>query len=103
MLIGDFNEKETESNTARFMETYNLTNLVKEPTCYKNPLNPSCIDLILTNKSRNFKNTSTFDSGLSDFHKMVVTSFKFNYNPGKPKVMYYRSYKNFDKINLTVT
>jgi hypothetical protein len=28
---------------------------------------------------------------------MVVTSFKFNYNPGKPKVMYYRSYKNFDK------
>ena len=98
LLIGDFNnEKETETNTARFMETYNLKNLVKEPTCYKNPLNPSCIDLILTNKSRNFKNTSTFDFGLSDFHKMVVTSFKFNYNPGKPKVMYYRSYKNFNK------
>ena len=97
LLIGDFNEKESDSNTLKFMENYNLKNLVKEPTCYKNPLNPSCIDLILTNKSRNFKNTSTFDFGLSDFHKLVVTSFKSQFKAGKPKVMYYRSYKNFIK------
>ena len=58
LLLGDFNEKESDTNTTNFMENYNLKNLVKEPTCYKNPLNPSCIDLILTNKSRNFKNTS---------------------------------------------
>jgi len=81
----------------QFLENYNLKNLVKEPTCYKNPQNPSCIDLILTNKSNNFKNTTTFDLGLSDFHKMVITSFRFQYKPGAPKVTYYRSYKNFSK------
>ena len=73
---------------------------MKEPTCYKNPLNPSCIDLILTNKSRNFKNTTTIDAGFSDFHKMVLTSFKFQYKPGNPTVISYRSYQNFDKDNF---
>ena len=71
--------------------------MVKEPTCYKNPQNPSCIDWILTNKSRYFKNTTTIDFGLSDFHKMILTSFRFQYKPGAPKITYYRSYKNFDK------
>ena len=97
LLLGDFNEKESDTNTTNFMENYNLKNLVKEPTCYKNPLNPSCIDLVLTNKSRNFKNTTTIDFGLSDFHKMVLTSFKFQYKPGNPKVVYYRQYSHFDK------
>ena len=59
LLIGDFNHIETEINTKNFMESHGLKNLVKEPTCYKNPQNPSCIDLIMTNKSNNFKNTTT--------------------------------------------
>jgi len=29
---------------------------------------------------------------------MVLTSFRFQYNPGKPKEIFYRQYKNFDKI-----
>ena len=97
VLVGDFNEKESESNTKSFLEEHNLKNLVKEPTCYKNPQNPSCIDWILTNKSRYFKNTTTIDFGLSDFHKMILTSFRFQYKPGAPKITYYRSYKHFDK------
>ena len=97
LLIGDFNNIETEINTKNFMESHNLKNLVKEPTCYKNPLNPSCIDLILTNKSNNFKNTTTIDFGLSDCHKLILTTFKFQYKPGTPKIIFYRSYKNFNK------
>ena len=34
-----------------FMSTYNLKNLVKQKTCFKNTENPSCIDLILTNST----------------------------------------------------
>ena len=35
-----------------------FTNLIKEPTCFKNPENPTLIDLIdLTNKPLSFKNT----------------------------------------------
>ena len=33
-----------------FCENYSLKHLVKEPTCFKNPDKPTCIDLMLTNK-----------------------------------------------------
>ena len=35
-----------------FCDNYNLTSLIKQPTCYKNPNNPTCIDLILSNRDR---------------------------------------------------
>ena len=50
ILTGDFNEETTQVNTKSFLETFNLSNLVKVPTCYKSLSNPRCIDLILTNK-----------------------------------------------------
>ena len=37
--------------------------------------NPSCIDLIITNRPNSFLNASTFSTGLSDFHKLVVKIF----------------------------
>ena len=37
-----------EVNMLDFLNIYNLKNLVKQKTCYKNPENSSCIDLILT-------------------------------------------------------
>ena len=40
---------------------------------YKNPEKPSCIDLILINKSHSFKNSGVIETGLSDFHRMTVT------------------------------
>ena len=56
-----------------FCDINNLKNLVKDPTCYKNMANPTCIDLILTNRKFIFYNTKTIETGLSDFHKMTVT------------------------------
>ena len=38
-------------------ESYGLKNLIKVPTCYKNPQNPSCIDLILTNSPLSFQSS----------------------------------------------
>ena len=38
--------------------------------------NPSRIDFIITNNPNSFQNTSTFCTGLSDFHKLVVTVLK---------------------------
>ena len=34
---------------------------LKEPTCFKNPENPSCINLILTNKPRSFIKTGVIE------------------------------------------
>ena len=47
ILIGDFNSEMCEDAMKVFCSTYNLKNLVDEPTCFKNVDNPSCIDLIL--------------------------------------------------------
>ena len=49
------------------------------PRCFKNPEKPSWIDLILTNCPRSFQNSCTIETGLSDFHKLVVTVMKTTY------------------------
>ena len=59
-----------------FSEIYKLWNLIKEPTCFKNPENPACIDLILENKPLGFKNTYVIETRLSDFHKMKLAMMK---------------------------
>ena len=69
----------------------------KEPTCYKNSENPSCIDFILTNKPRNFFKMSTFFTGLSDLHKLVLSVFKTTFSKSKPKEITYRNLKNFEE------
>ena len=70
ILMGDFNVEPEEKNILDVLNTYKFKNLVKQRTCYKNSDNPSCIDLILTNCHRSFENTSVFETGLSDVHKM---------------------------------
>ena len=79
---------------------YNLTNLVKEPTCFKSVENPSSIDLILTNKRHSFQNTLTIETGLSDFHKMTVTVMKRYFKKKEPIVIEYRDLKNFDGVKF---
>ena len=45
MIIGDFNVEANGSTMSVFSDTYNLKNIIKEPTCYKNPNKPWCITL----------------------------------------------------------
>ena len=46
--MGDFNTDMEKINLKNFCDLYNFENLIKEPTCYKNPVNPTCTDLMLT-------------------------------------------------------
>ena len=66
VLLGDFNSCMEDFPMKTFGENYKLRNLIKEPTCFKNPENPTCIDLILANKPLSFKNTYVIETGLSD-------------------------------------
>ena len=72
LLLGVVNSEMHEYAMKEFTETYNLNNLIEDPTCFKNPLNPSLIGLILTNRS-SFQNTQTIETGLSDHHKLNIT------------------------------
>ena len=74
IMIGDFNSDVNQSCMKAFCESYNLSSLIKEPTCYKNPQNPSCIDLILTNTPYSFQSSCAIETGSSYFHKMTVTA-----------------------------
>ena len=65
LLMGDFNAEISEATMQIFCDSFNFNNLVKFPTCYKNPNNPSCIDLILRNKANSFCNTLAVETGLS--------------------------------------
>ena len=80
-----------------FCAIYHLKSLIKEPTCYKNPEKPTCIDLILTNFPRQFQATLTLQTGLSDFHKMTVAAFKSEFPHQKLKMSSYGNYKHFDR------
>ena len=77
LLIGDF--KAGESVLAQFLHDYNAVNIIHENTCYKSMNNPSCSDLIITNSPNSIQSTSTFCTGLSDFHKLVVTVLKTSF------------------------
>ena len=79
-----------------FCNDYNLSNLVKKSTCFKNPDNLSCIDLFLTNRPKCFQGTMKTKTGISDFHKMVITVLNSFYNNKKTKIIHYRNYKTFN-------
>ena len=96
ILIGDFNSEMTEEPMKAFCNSYNLKCLIKKPTCSKNINNPSCIDLILTNRSSYFQNTSVIETGLSDCHKLTMTTMKSNFEKQEPKVIHFRNYKKFN-------
>ena len=88
-----------------FCTINNLKCIIKEPTCYKNPDNPTCIDLILTNCPKNFQESSTLETGLSDFYKMILTVFKSEAPKLTPMVVSNQKHKHFDsdKFKLEVS
>ena len=85
----------TDTNLNDFCNLYLLKNLIKKPTCFKNPENPKTIDLILTNRPRSFCNSDTLETGLSDFLQLTVTVLKTFFKKQSPKVISYRNYKKF--------
>ena len=100
ILSGNFYSEMCEDAMLELSSVYNLKNVVKKPTCYKNIGNPSCIDPILTNKSRSFIKTSVIETGLLDFHR--VTIMKTTFQKQTPKVLNYRNYKNFDNEKFNI-
>ena len=84
-----FSIEANDSAMSVFSDSYDLKNLMKEPTCYKNPNKLSCIDLMLTNKPRSFKHSCVIETGLSDFHRMAVTVMKGTFATLQPRVVNY--------------
>ena len=94
IISGDFNMEPSDSILKTFMQSHNLFNLIKSNTCFKG--RGSCIDLILTNQKFCFKNSSTFETGLSDHHHLIYSMLKTTFKKEDSKRLIYRDYKNFN-------
>ena len=94
--LGDFNVCVDDETMRNFCNSYSLNSLIKQPTCFKNPENPSCIDLILTKKPQSFQSACVIETGLSDFHRMTVSVLKTHFRKLPTKVATYRDFKMFE-------
>ena len=90
-LIGDFNNK----NLGVFMNTFNLESWINKPTCFQSA-NPTCINLIQTDKKNLFKNSNVLAVGISDHHSFITTSLKTQLIKGNAKMKIYRDFKTFN-------
>ena len=65
----------------------------KETNLFSVFLNPTCIDLILTNK-KEFLSTLTLLKlvGISDHHSLIVTALKSLLLKGNAKIKFYQAY-----------
>ena len=95
LVVGDFNLGEKNSILKDFMNSCSLENVVKKPTCFKSD-SPTCIDLILTSDTTRLKNTTTIETGLSDFHVMIATALKGSFGKRGPRIITYRDYNKFN-------
>ena len=77
------------------IQIFNLNALIKTPACYQSH-NPACIDNILTNQKALFKLSKTFETGLSDHHKLISTIMKSGSFKGSPRK------KCIDRINILI-
>ena len=73
VIFGDFIMSIENSHFQDLMQIYDLSPLIKEPTCFLSH-NPSCL---LTFKQKvMFKLNRSFETGLSDHHKLISVVMK---------------------------
>ena len=60
----------------------------------------SCINLILTNRKYCFKNTSSYETGISDHHHLIFSIMKTTSASEEPKKFVYCDYKTFSHENF---
>ena len=76
------------------MQLHDMSNLMNEPTCFQSH-DPTCIGNILTNQKAMFKTSKTFESGLSDHYKLVLTLMKSASFRAPLRKKIYSTYKKF--------
>ena len=84
LIMGDLNSEVSENCLDGCCNANNLKTLNRAPTCFKNPNNPPSIDFFLANRQQCFQQTHAIETGISDFHKMIVTVVESHYKKQKP-------------------
>ena len=105
LLAGELNidELKTGSDSSNHLsnakDVFNLTNLVKRPTCFKSQ-DGTLIDLMLTNRPSSFLKSQNFEIGLGDCHKLVVSILRASFKKLPGKMITYRDQKRFNQVHF---
>lgn len=95
-MLVDINAEDTESSLFAFLEQYTAKNIMKEKNCFKNPYSSIHIDIFLNSSQHSFQNTMTISTGMTHFHKTVITIWKSLFiKLGKAKETYYWGNEQF--------
>ena len=89
LLMGDFNLTIENKHLEELLSLFNISS----PTCFQS-INPTCIDLLLTNQEDLFSNSNTCEVGISDHHHLVSTMLNKKISKGSTKTLFYHSHKN---------
>ena len=65
-----FNVEPNAATMKNFRQIHGCKNIVKDKTRFKNPINPTCIDLIIKNRPKSFPESNVIEIGFSDLYKM---------------------------------
>ena len=84
LLMGDFNMTLSNPKLSELIADHERCSLISEPICFKS-INRTCIDNFLTNRKTRFMKTLTFETGVSDHHKLIGTMLRSTFTKGKPK------------------
>ena len=82
--MGDLNtnvlcpEMEISNHLKYFTNLFSLKNLLSTATCTKG-LSGTTLDVILTNKPKCFSHTRVFTTGLSDYHKLILSCLRAHF------------------------
>ena len=102
MLIGDLNLNTKSKNNSYYSDlcdTFGLRNLIKANTCFK-PSNQTSIDVILMNRPRSFQKSGVITTGLSDYHKTILTFHRLHFSRLPPKTITYINFRYFETKNF---
>lgn len=97
ILLGDMNCCPNKSNTIKdFCDMYDLSNIIKDPTCHKGQT-PTLLDVILVSNPKRYAGVLNSICNLSDFHNIIGAATR-RFAPSMiPRCIFYRSYKHFDE------
>ena len=100
LLIGDLNidildkKRDSKNYLSDLCDTFSLSNLISEVTCVKSSVGSS-IDGRVTNRPKSFHHTSLIETGLSDFHELILSFFRAFFKRIPAKTIEYRNYSKF--------
>ena len=100
LLLGDLNFDMLDDTKnvplENMKDVFDLTNMVKKPTCHTNIGKPSLVDVILTNKPSACGKICNFPCGISDVHNCISVQLDISVKSSDTRWRNCRSFKNYN-------